>query len=384
MEDASALLILIRSGAPGAALRLLLDKAGGPRIALDAGPDAWRGAGIGPGACAALQSPDLRVLASDLRWLQASPRHHLVGWHSHDYPGLLRSGVHPPAVLFVAGDPDLLWHPQVAVVGSRRPSEGGRDNARQFARAFGRAGFAVTSGLAKGVDTAAHLGALETSRTLAVLGTGPDQCYPPGNAGLLARIVETGVVVTEHPPGTAGLRQHFPSRNRLVAGLSLGTVVIEAALRSGALITARLAADSGREVFALPGSIHNPMARGCHRLIRQGAGLAETPEEVIEALAPIAAILAGQLRGRLCEPTETIQSLAGKPGRQGALFASGGVSISSCDAQKLLSAIGHDPVNLDQLSQRTGLTLGPLSAMLLAMELDGKISAAHGRYSRRS
>lgn len=384
MEDAPALLILIRSGAAAGALRRLLDSFGGPPAALDAGADGWRGAGIGPGACAALQSPDLRVLESDLRWLQSSPRHHLLGWHSPDYPGLLRSGVHPPAVLFVAGDPDLLWHPQVAVVGSRRPSEGGRDNARQFARAFGRAGFAVTSGLAKGVDSAAHLGALETSRTLAVLGTGPDQCYPPGNADLLARIVETGVVVTEHPPGTAGLKQHFPSRNRLVAGLSLGTVVIEAALRSGALITARLAVESGREVFALPGSIHNPMARGCHRLIREGVGLAETPGEVIEALAPLAESLASALRGRLREPTESIQSPAGKAGRQGALFAGGDVSISRSDEQQLLSAIGHDPVNLDQLSQRTGLTLGPLSAMLLAMELDGKISVAHGRFSRRS
>ena len=384
MEDAPALLILIRSGAPAAALRLLLERAGGPPAALAAGPEAWRDAGIGPAACALLLSPDARVLASDLRWLQASPRHHLVGWHSPDYPSLLRSGVHPPAVLFVAGDPDLLWHPQVAVVGSRRPSEGGRDNARQFARAFGRAGFAVTSGLAKGVDSAAHLGALEASRTLAVLGTGPDQCYPPGNADLLARIVETGAAVTEHPPGTAGLRQHFPSRNRLVAGLSLGTVVIEAALRSGALITARLAADSGREVFALPGSIHNPMARGCHRLIRQGAGLAETPEEVIEALAPLADRLAGELRGRLAEATESVPSPAGKAGRQGAMFAGAGACLSRSDEQQILSAIGHDPVNLDQLSQRTGLTLGPLSAMLLAMELDGKISAAHGRFSRRS
>jgi DNA processing protein len=384
MEDAPALFILIRSGAPAAALRRLLDSAAGPRGALDAGPDAWRGAGLGPAACAAILSPDARALDADLSWLHASPRHHLVGWHSPDYPGLLRSGVHPPAVLFVAGDPDLLWHPQVAVVGSRRPSEGGRDNARQFARAFGRAGFAITSGLAKGVDSAAHLGALETSRTLAVLGTGPDQCYPPGNADLLARIVETGAVVTEHPPGTAGLRQHFPSRNRLVAGLSLGTVVIEAALRSGALITARLAADSGREVFALPGSIHNPMARGCHRLIRQGAGLAETPQEVIEALAPLADALAAQLRGRLREPEQTPGPLAARSGSQGALFGRGDASITDGETQRLLSAIGHDPVNLDQLSQRTGLTLGPLSAMLLAMELDGKISAAHGRYSRRS
>lgn len=384
MEDATALLILTRSGASAGALRLLLESVGAASAALDAGPEAWRGAGIGAAACAALLSPDARSLESDLRWLHASPRHHLIGWHSSDYPSLLRSGVHPPAVLFIAGDPDLLWHPQVAVVGSRRPSDGGRDNARQFARAFGRAGFAVTSGLAKGVDSAAHLGALETSRTLAVLGTGPDQCYPPGNADLLARIVETGAVVTEHPPGTAGIAQHFPSRNRLVAGLSLGTVVIEAALRSGALITARLAADSGREVFALPGSIHNPMARGCHRLIRQGAGLADAPEDVIEALAPLAQSLAGELRGRLREPTPSIPSLAGEAARQGALFGTGGDSISALDEENLLAAIGHDPVNLDQLTQRTGLTLGPLSAMLLAMELDGKISAAHGRYSRRS
>ena len=380
MEDDSALLILLRSGASAASLRTLLETSASPCAALASGPDGWRRAGVSADAALALRSPDLRLLRLDLDWLSSSPRHHLIGWHSADYPGLLRSGLYPPAALFVAGDPDLLWHPQVAVVGSRRPSTGGRENARQFALAFGRAGLAVTSGLAMGIDTAAHLGAMETSRTLAVLGTGPDQCYPPENADLLARIVETGVVVTEHPPGTAGIRQHFPSRNRLVAGLSLGTVVIEAAFRSGALITARLAAESGREVFALPGSIHNPMARGCHRLIRQGAGLAETAEEVIEALAPLAEKLAGELRGRLREAAVAVPS----PGQQGALFESGAASISQGDEQEILLAIGHDPVNLDQLAQRTGLTVGPLSAMLLAMELNGKISAAHGRFSRRS
>ena len=379
MEDIPALLILLRSGASTASLRALLEACTSPAVALASGPEAWRAAAIGTDAMATLRAPDLRLLQVDMDWLQSSARHHLIGWHSADYPSLLRGGLNPPAALFVAGDPDLLWHPQVAVVGSRRPSAGGRDNARQFARAFGRAGLAVTSGLANGVDSAAHLGAMETSRTLAVLGTGPDQCYPPDNADLLARIVETGAAVTEHPPGTAGLRQHFPSRNRLVAGLSLGTVVIEAAFRSGALITARLAAESGREVFALPGSIHNPMARGCHRLIRQGAGLAESPEEVIEALAQVAQNLAGALRTRLRDARPAAARPAAAPPGQGALFAAPGA-----DEHQVLAAIGHDPVNLDQLSLRTGLTVGPLSAMLLAMELTGKISAAHGRYSRRS
>jgi DNA processing protein len=286
-------------------------------------------------------------------------------------------------MLFVAGDPDLLWHPQVAVVGSRRPSSGGRDNARQFARAFGRAGLAVTSGLAAGVDSAAHLGAMETSRTVAVLGTGPDQCYPPGNAALRERIIDTGAVLTEHPPGTAGRRQHFPSRNRLVAGLALATVVVEAALRSGALITARLAAEAGREVFALPGSIHNPMARGCHRLIRQGAGLAESPDEVIEALAPLAEALAASLRGRLA--TDALAARTGHESLRASRDCDGTDARSgSADERRIWLAIGHDPVNLDQLCERTGLTVGPLSAMLLAMELNGKITATHGRYSRRS
>jgi DNA processing protein len=292
---------------------------------------------------------------------------------------LLRSGAHPPAALFVVGDPSLLWHPQVAVVGSRRPSAGGRDNARQFARAFGRAGLAVTSGLAEGIDSAAHLGALETSRTVAVIGTGPDRCYPAGNVDLMQRIADHGAVVSEHPPGTAGIRQHFPSRNRLIAGLSLGTLVVEAAVRSGALITARLAVEAGREVFALPGSIHNPMARGCHRLIRQGAGLAETPEEVIAALAPLAITLSEALRGRLAE------AAAGSVSGVGASFGNQGSELVGDPEELLLwRSLGHDPVNLDQLAERTGLTVGPLSAMLLAMELDGKISAEHGRYSRRS
>jgi DNA processing protein len=378
MEEARALLLLLRCGATAAALRALLDAFGSAAAALAAGPSAWRACAFAPLAVAGLRRPDQARLDADLAWLDL-PRHHLIGWHSADYPALLRSGANPPAALFVLGDPTLLWHQQVAVVGSRRPSAGGRDNARDFARAFGRAGLAVTSGLAAGIDSAAHLGALDSSRTVAVIGTGPDLCYPSGNAALMARIAATGAVVSEHPPGTAGIARHFPSRNRLIAALALGTVVIEAAVRSGALITARLAAEAGREVFALPGSIHNPMARGCHRLIRQGAGLAETPEEVIAALAPLASTLSEALR----------QRLAVGPGGSGsgdvASVGSQGSELAASPEELLLwRSLGHDPVNLDQLAERTGLTVGPLSAMLLTMELDGKISTEHGRYSRRS
>ena len=376
MKDARSLLVLLRSGTPAGLLRTLLENSDDAEAALQSGPLAWNEASLGAGFRAALQRPDECRLEADLRWLE-QPDHHLIGWHSPDYPALLRTSVHPPAALFVVGDPDLLWHPQVAVVGSRRPTAGGRDNAQQFARAFGHAGLAVTSGLAAGIDTAAHQGAMETSRTIAVLGTGPDICYPSSNTHLMEAIAATGAIVTEHPPGTQGLRQHFPSRNRLIAGLSLATVVIEAAVRSGALITARMATDAGREVLALPGSIHNPMARGCHRLIRQGVGLAETPDEVIEALAPLAGNLSEALRQRLrpAGPDILATGLSGRDRLAGA---------DAPQQQLLWQSLGHDPVNLDQLSQRTGLTVGPLSAMLLAMELDGKISAEHGRYSRRS
>ena len=366
MKTARSLFLLSRCGATAASLRTLLADCGDADAALAAGPARWRESGISAAAIARLRQPDLARLESDLAWHQ-SPTNHVIGWQDPDYPGLLRGGAHPPAILFVRGDPSLLWHPQIAVVGSRGPSAGGRENAREFARCFSRAGFTVTSGLARGVDTAAHLGAMEGARTIAVLGTGPDQCYPPANAGLMEAIAESGAVVTEHPPGTAGLRQHFPSRNRLIAGLALATVVIEAAVRSGALITARLAGEAGREVFALPGSIHNPMARGCHRLIREGVGLVESADEVIAALGPMASELAAVVQGRLSGPATTPAGIA-----------------ASGPEREVWRALGHDPVNLDQLCLRTGLTVGPLSAMLLAMELDGKISAEHGRYCRRS
>lgn len=370
-DELEALATLVAAGGALAPRRALLEALGSPAAALAAGPRAWRAAGLHATQRRALR--DGAEARARLRaWLSAGSGRHVLGWHDPDYPALLREGANPPLALFVQGDPFLLWHPSVAVVGSRGPSAGGRDNASRFAAAFAASGLAVASGLAAGIDAAAHAAALAAGgRTFAVLGTGPDIAYPRGHADLQARIGSAGALVSEHLPGTPARREHFPRRNRILAALALGTVVVEAALRSGAAITARLAAEGGREVAALPGSIHNPLARGCHRLIRDGAALVETPEEVLALLAPMAAALARSLRGRLAAPP------SGQPGPARTRLAPGRE-----DPHPLWQALGHDPTDMDQLVSRTGLTAADLSSMLLAMELEGRVVVEHGRYSR--
>lgn len=377
--DTEALLALVLAGGASAPRRALLDRHGGPAAVRALPRGRWREAGLDSAQIRALDGnpaaldPDLLRRCRD--WLR-QPGHQLIGWHDPDYPPLMRKAGSPPLALFVAGDPTLLWYPAVAVVGSRGPTAGGRDNARSFSRALVAAGYAVTSGLAAGVDRAAHEAALDASGlTVAVLGTGPDVPYPRNHAGLMARIAAHGAVVSEHPPGTEARREHFPSRNRILAGLTLGTLVIEAASRSGALITARQAADAGREVFAVPGSIHNPMARGCHRLIRDGAALVESADEVTAALGAWAGALRGELQRRL--------GTTGAAGGQ----AAGPVDVVATDDpahHRLWRALGHDPSTMDQLTERTGLTAAALSSMLLVMELQGRVAVEHGRYSRRS
>ncbi|MGV8961549.1 MAG: DNA-processing protein DprA [Stenotrophomonas sp.] len=370
-EDTAALLTLVLAGGRGQPRRTLLERHAGPADALAAGPTAWKAAGCSVEQCNALATPDRSDLQHSLDWLEL-PQHHLIGWHSHDYPPLLRQSPTPPLALFIDGDPAQLWHPSIAVVGSRSPSAGGRENAADFAAAFARAGFSIASGLATGVDAAAHQTALALSaRTFAVVGTGPDLTYPRHHLQLHQRIAKTGAVVSEYPPGTTARPGHFPARNRILAGISLGTVVIEAAERSGALITARLAAEAGREVFALPGSLHNPMARGCHRLIRDGVQLATRPEDVLEGLANIAQELALALRIRLDAPTHV-----GRPVPPPAF------DPPDPDYQRLWKALGYDPTGMDSLIERTGLTAATLSSMLLVMELDGRVVAEHGRYVR--
>lgn len=319
-----------------------------------------------------LDRPDEARLAEDMVWL-AQTGHRLLRCTDADFPPPLETIPQPPIALFVAGDASLLLHPQVAIVGARRASPAGLDNARAFARVLGQAGLLVTSGMADGIDGAAHLAALDAGLpTVAVVGTGPDRVYPRKHHALARRIAAGGALVSEFPPGTAARADHFPRRNRIIAGLSLGTLVIEAGLQSGSLITARLAGEQGREVFALPGSIHNPLARGCHRLIRDGARLVEEPGEVVEALAPAARALGAELALRL----------AAAPADAG---IGGPEPHGHADPQyrRLLDALGHDPVALDELVARTGQPAAELSSMLLMLELEGRVGTLPGnRYQR--
>jgi len=369
-EESPCLLRLLASGGRASALRRLLDSHASAEAALAAGPRDWASHGLDAEACNAIRNPDTDAMMRGERWLQA-PDRHLIGWRDADYPPLLRRIPGPPAMLFVAGNPALLWQPAVAIVGSRAATAGGCANAATFATALAGAGLCIASGLAAGIDAAAHRATLDAGgATVAVLGTGPDIAYPARHRPLLDRIAAEGAVVSEHLPGTQALKQHFPSRNRILAGLSLGTLVVEAAERSGALITARLAADAGREVFALPGSIHNPMARGCHRLLREGATLAETPAELLAVLGPVAADLARALRGELGAPIAVVEPTA-EP-----------AVLPDPDYNRLWQALGHDPTGMDELAERTGLTAAALSSMLLALELEGRVAAQHGRYCR--
>jgi len=322
-------------------------------------------AALDEGAAAWLDAPDEARLAADLAWL-AEPGHRLLRCTEADFPPLLETIPQPPAALFVAGDAGLLLYPQVAIVGARGASPAGLEHARRFARALALAGFTVTSGMADGIDGAAHAAALDAGcATVAVVGTGPDRVYPRKHHALAQRIAAQGAVVSEFPPGTAARADHFPRRNRLISGLALGTVVVEAGLQSGSLITARLAGEQGREVFALPGSIANPLARGCHRLIRDGARLVEEPAEVIEALAPAARALGVELAERLARPD------APAPIRDGGWR-------DDPDYRRLLDVLGHDPATLDELVRRSGLAAAVLSSMLLMLELEGRVAGLPG------
>ncbi len=368
-------LAAVRAPLPGRVLRLALEDAQVAQRLESGSASSLRALGVGEAAAAAFLERNDERASADAEWL-ATPGNRLIEFSDPDYPCLLAESPAPPPVLFVSGDADFLWHPQIAIVGSRNPTAGGRDTAADFAATFARSGLVVTSGLAEGIDAAAHAAALDAGfATVAVVGTGPDRVYPARHRELARRIRDQGCIVSEFAPGTSARPDHFPRRNRIIAALALGTLVVEAAQRSGALITARNASEAGREVFAIPGSIHNPLARGCHRLIRDGATLVETAADVIDALGPSAQRLAGSLRGRLqqagavpagAERTEFDASASADPTRA-----------------RLLAALGHDPVGLDLLAERTGLTVGELSSMLLLLELEGVVSAQHGRYARR-
>lgn len=356
----------------------LLKRFGGVDGLVSAPASELRRAGLKDEAVQALKRPDEALLKGDIEWLAGGSRH-LLTWGSDRFPPLLRDIPSPPAALFAEGDPDVLWQPQVAVIGSRNPTAGGRDNARDFATELSRRGMTVTSGLAAGIDSTAHAAALDAGKpTVAVMGTGLDRIYPRSSRALAERIREQGVLVSELPPGTGARRSHFPSRNRIISGLSLGVLVIEAGLRSGTLITARMAGNQGRDVFALPGSIHNPMAKGCHRLIRDGARLVETVEEILEELAPMAGQLAVELRREMALEEE-------EPRAGGLeLQADEPQLVDDPDYRKLWSCLGFDPKPIDSIIEQTGLTARAVSAMLLMLELRGMVEAhPGGAYNRK-
>lgn len=384
-DDIDALLRLVAAGGSAAARRALLERHGSPHAALSAGSAALRAAGIDERQAAALRRPDAATLAHARAWLSRDGCG-VVGWHDPDYPPALRTIASPPLALFVHGDAALTWRPVVAVVGSRAATAGGCEHAREFALGLARAGFVVGSGLASGIDAAAHRAALSlgSGHTLAVVGCGPDVPYPASHRGLLADVAAHGCVLSEHLPGTGARREFFPSRNRILAGLCLGVVVVEAGERSGALITARQAAEAGREVFAVPGSIRNPLARGCHWLIRDGAALVESAREVIDALAPVAARQALDLRARLQDPTDPgLGDISGDNIGDMTHPSAGNAWAGRPDYHRLWNVLCHDPSPMDALAQRSGLTVAELSSMLLVMELEGRVVVEHGRYSRR-
>ncbi|TAN05900.1 MAG: DNA-protecting protein DprA [Rhodanobacteraceae bacterium] len=371
-DELRAWLTLLRApGLGGVGVRALLQQAGSARAACR---DArrWRqSAGLDQAVLAGIERPDQARLDADFAWL-AMPGHRLVCCSEADFPPQLEAIPQPPAALFVAGDPALLLGPQIAIVGARSATAQGLATARDFARTLGRAGLTITSGMADGIDGAAHAAALEAgAATVAVVGTGADVVYPRKHRELAANIIEHGAIVSEFPLATEARPGHFPRRNRLIAGLALGILVVEAGLQSGSLITARLAAEGGKEVFALPGSIHNPLAKGCHRLIRDGARLVETAAEVIEALAPAAQALGAELAARLAVPAATGNA------------AGAGLHAQDPDYARLLSALDDAPASLDELAARTQLAPAALSSMLLLLELEGAVAAAsNGRWQR--
>ncbi len=343
--------------------RRLLAALGSPDAILSAPPATLRQ--LLPAALAdALRQPPPSLeerLAAAIAWQHGGDGRGVIALGDADYPPQLLQAPDPPLLLYWQGSVAALAAPSLAVVGSRQPTAQGADHARAFALALSQAGLVVASGLAAGIDAAAHEGALNgPSATIAVVGTGLDRVYPARHHKLAHRIAAQGVLLSEYTPGTPPLAENFPQRNRLIAGLSLGTLVVEAALRSGSLITARLAAEAGREVFAIPGSIHSAQSRGCHALIKQGAQLVESAADILDALGASPA-----------RPAAATDPAAPPPGTHDG-------------DDPLLRALGEDPATLDVLLARTGLAVEEAGARLLELELLGQVARLPGGlYQRR-
>ena len=311
-----------------------------------------------------LKRLDWQLVEDELRWAEEE-NHHIVTLVDDDYSGLLRNISAPPIVLFVHGSLDCLKKPQLAMVGSRNPTPVGKETALQFAQYLAATGLVITSGLAMGIDAASHMGALQTGSTIAVMGTGIDQIYPAKNQALMESIIERGAVISEFPLYTQPKRSNFPRRNRIISGLSMGTLVVEAAKRSGSLITAHCACEQGREVFAIPGSIHNPLSRGCHKLIREGAKLVEKAHDILEELELATKIINSEKNA------------------QGEMVLNDNKEVLDEDRRKLLSCIGFEATAIETLISRTGFAPREISSMLLMLELADYVKQVPGGYIRK-
>lgn len=298
---------------------------------------------------------DLELIGEDLKWLDVSSDHNLLTWESSEYPALLKEISDPPVVLYTKGQLNALLQPTLAVIGSRNPSITGRDNSRMFAKALAEQGVTIVSGLALGVDAEAHAGCLASGgQTIAVMGTGIDTIYPRRHAMLAEQITQKGLLISEFPLKSPPIAGHFPRRNRIISGLSLCILVVEAALKSGSLITARMALEQNRDVLAIPGSIHNPLARGCHYLLQQGAKLVTSAVDVLDELR-----------------MEPQQQIIEKPI----------ISLAS-ENKNLVKFIGFEMTTVDQIILRSGYTVEQVMSELAELELKGAVSAVPGGYMR--
>ena len=381
-EVAAWLQMLLAEGVGNDAARRLLAAFGLPQQVLAQSQSALQEV-VSAHQAAALRQPQAQtqtLIETTWQWLQqgsSGVQRRILVLGDPDYPPLLLEMADPPLLLYAMGQVDRLRgaQPRIAMVGSRNPTPQGAGNARAFAKTFAEGGWTVVSGLALGVDGAAHEGALQATlhsdlglATIAVVGTGLDRVYPRQHRELAHRIAQHGVILSECSLGTPPLAHHFPKRNRIIAGLSHGVLVVEAALQSGSLITARLAAEQGKEVFAIPGSIHAPQSRGCHALIRQGAKLVESAQDVLEELRHVTFGAGGSVTG------------------VGAVSENEAVSTDCSVHGKetfLLQALGHDPVGLDALLERTGLDASTLQARLLELELAGAVGRLPGGLFQR-
>ena len=310
----------------------------------------------------AFRYPSSKIAENVARWLEINEFNFILPINSPEYPALLREIASPPLVLFGVGEAEILHKPQIAIVGSRNPSESGKQSAMQFARELCRFEWAITSGMALGIDGFAHKGALATEgKTVAVLGSGVDVIYPKRHNKLAKELLDKGgCIVSEFLPGTAPVAEHFPRRNRIVSGLSLGTLVVEAAIKSGSLITAYYALQQNREVFAIPGNINNPLARGCHQLIKQGAKLTEQVSDIVEEFPAVSEVLVEKEQKNLQKSTTEC-------------LATGG----------LLDSVDYDTTSVDLVAQRSGLPVSVVLTQLLEYELRGLVTSVPGGYIKK-